>query len=785
MKFRILFAAFLGFLSITMLQGTLLAQAAPGMPVVRSIDVQFVGPQTVSKEKILANMRTRVGRPYSPQVTEEDIRNLYGTGNITNVRMFGEQQGDGVKVIVVVATKSSVSEIVINGATRVKTSTLRNQISTKPGSALSEAALEADRQKIIEYYRGKGYSDVDVRYRTDGNEKKGTVRVTFDVAEGGKSKIDKVRFTGNTSVKRSELQKVIKSRPKSILPGPGNPWGVFSTTAGKLNNDQLQDDVRSIRELYQSKGYLQVDVKTPMITRHGSEVDLTFPIVEGPQYHVGKVTYSGVRVFPVDELTGGLKLKSGAIYSPQALAADRKAIGDRYGSRGYLDLAVIATPVPAGHEVVDVSFRIEEGVQYYVDKVNISGNTRTKDKVIRRELALAPGDVFNTVRMDASRQRLENLRYFSQTELRPAEPLISLPGRRDLNVDVTETRTGSFNFGAGFSSIDSIIGFVELTQGNFDITKWPNFTGGGQKFRLRAQAGSERQDFVIGLTEPYFLEQKLSLGTELFYRNASFTSNVYNERRYGGAIFLRKPVNEFTAARFEYRLENIKLYDFDSDASPELLSQEGDYTQSQVSGGLTYDTRDRVYLPRKGMRVDLQTYLAGGFLGGNVDVYGFEIEASKYIKLPGDTILTLEVQFGCVDSWSGGDGVPVFDRLYLGGPNNMRGFSYRDVGPKDNNGDALGGQTLARFTAEYTFPIVESLRGAVFYDVGFVNSNAFSFSTQKEANGSGGLNSDVGVGILLEIPAIGPIRIDYGIPIKSDKYNDSSGKFQFNVGYKF
>ncbi|MEO6789043.1 MAG: outer membrane protein assembly factor BamA [Chthoniobacteraceae bacterium] len=783
MKIRILFHCLIGFLALLISPCATQAQEAPGMPLVKSIEVQFVGPASVSKEKILANMRTRVGRPYSPRVTEEDVRNLMATGNATNVRMFGEPEGNGVKVIVVVATKSTLAEVLFNGNTKVKTSKLRDQISSKPGDPLSESTLEADRNKIIEYYQGKNYGDVDVRYRTENVAgKAGAVRVIFDVTEGGKAKIDHVAFEGNTSVKRGDLMKVIKTKPKGLM-------SIFSSTAGKLNSDQLQDDVRAIRDLYQEKGFLQVEVRKPVVTRSGSKVDVTFFVVEGRQFHVGRVSVSGERIFAADEITQKLKLKPGAIYSPQALAADKKTISDLYGTKGYLDMVVIATPIPASSGTVDVSFRIEEGVQYYVDKVNIAGNTRTKDKVIRRELALAPGDLFNTVRMDASKARLENLRYFSRTEVRPAEPLISVPGRRDLDVDVTETQTGSFNFGAGFSSVDNLLGFVELTQGNFDIFNWPHLTGGGQKFRIRVQYGTTRKDFIISLTEPYFLDKKLSLGTELYYRDASYTSSVYNEQRFGGDIFLRRPINEFTALRLEYKLEEIKLHDFATTAPPEIIAEEygKQWLKSQVSAGITYDSRNRVYLPSSGMRVDAQMYVAGGFLGGNEQIYGFDIEASKYISLPGDTILTFEGQIAGVDSWGGSADVPIFDRLYLGGANNLRGFTYREVGPKDKTGygEPVGGKSLARATVEYTIPIIEKVRAAFFYDIGFVSAGAYQFNAKKDATGSGGLNSDYGIGLLLEIPSIGPIRIDYGIPLQSDKYNDSSGKFQFNIGYKF
>jgi outer membrane protein insertion porin family len=771
MKFRILFHGLLGIVSFLLSPLAAQAQEAPNMPLVKSIEVQFVGPQSVSKEKILANMHTRVGRPYSSRMTEEDVRNLYATGNVTNVRMFGEPQADGVKVIVVVATKSTVAEVLINGATKVKVSKLREQISAKPGEALNESGLEADRQKIIEFYQGKSYGDVDVRYRTENVNKPGAVRVIFDVMEGSKAKIDHVYFEGNTVVKKADMLKVIKTKPKGIM-------NVFSSTAGKLNSDQLQDDVRAIRELYQGKGYIQADVRRPNVVRNGTKVDVTFPIVEGTQSHVGKISISGARVFATDEVTQKMKLKPGAVYSPQALAADKKAISDLYGAKGYLDLAVIASPVPAGAGLVDVSFRLEEGVQYYVDKVNIAGNARTKDKVVRRELLLAPGDLFNTVRMDTSKQRLDNMQYFSHTEVRPAEPLISVPGRRDLNVDVAEKQTGSFNFGAGFSSVDNLLGFVELTQGNFDIMNWPRLTGGGQKFRIRVQYGTTRKDFIISLTEPYFLDRKLQLGTELYYRDESYTSTVYNERRYGGDIFLRRPINEFTAMRLEYKLEEIQLHNFSSTASSTILAENQPWLKSQVSASITYDSRNRVYLPSSGIRADAQIYVAGDFLGGNEAIYGFDLTAAKYFSLPGDTILTFEGEVAGVDNWGNGSHVPIFDRLYLGGANTLRGFTYRYVGPKDSTGEPIGGQSLARFTTEYTIPIIEKVRLALFFDAGFVNAASWNY-------GTGNLNSDYGIGLLLEIPAIGPIRIDYGIPLQSDIYNGSGGKFQFNIGYKF
>jgi outer membrane protein insertion porin family len=772
MNFRTLISAIAAFAALTVEPRALLAQApaapAPAnAPIVRSIEVQYAGASTVSKEKILANMRTRVGRPYSEQAVEEDIRNLYRTGNIDNVRIFGENQADGVKVIVVVQSKAKITEVRLNGIMKVKENRIRKEVSAKAGDVLDPASLEQDRQKIIKYYAGKGFTEVDVTYTSDVNEEMGTAVVSFNINEGGKLFVRSVNFEGNSAISRAELAKVVKTKPKGIM-------SIFSG-GGKLNGEQLETDVAALREKYVGKGYMDVDIASPRIDRQEEKVDVTFVISEGPQYTVGNVTHTGAQVFTLDEITKNAQIKTGGIYSPQAVRADVKSIQDLYGTRGYVDFQAGATTTPGPGNTIDVAFNMDEGAQSYVEHINITGNTRTKDKVIRREIALAPGEVYNTVRVDASKQRLMNLNYFSKVETYPADTLV--PGRKDLNVLVEEKRTGSFNFGAGFSSIDNLLGFAEITQGNFDITRWPYFTGGGQKFRMRVQYGTRRKDFIVSLTEPYFMDREIAVGGSIFYREASFTSSVYDERRYGFDVTARKRLGQFLAGRVGYKLENVTILNVDEDASQTIQDEKGTRLKSEISGGLTYDTRDSLFLTRRGERIDLSAYVAGGFLGGDTDIYGFDLEASKYFLLPWDTILTLNGEVAAVSTWSGGDRVPIFDRLYLGGANNLRGFKFRDVGPKDEDGEPIGGNTLARFTAEYTFPVVDKIRGAIFYDVGFVNAGTYDFS-------GGDLSSDVGIGVRLDLP-IGPVRIDYGIPMQKDKWSSDSGKFNFNIGYQF
>lgn len=772
MNFRTLIPAIAALAALTAEPLQLAAQvpgapAAQAAPIVRSIEVQYAGASTVSKEKILANMRTRVNKPYSEQAVEEDIRNLYKTNNVRNVRIFGEPTTDGVKVIVVIQSREKITEVRLNGITKVKEGRVRKEVSAKPGDVLDEASLQQDKQKIVKYYSDKGFTEVDVQYTTDVNENLGTAVVTFNINEGGKLFIHSVNYEGNSAVSRGDLNKIVKTKPKSLLS--------FLSGSGKLNGDTLESDVVAIREKYTSLGYMDVNIAAPRIDRQGDKVDVTFVITEGAQYKVGKVVYNGAQVYTVDQLTKNAQIKPGAVFSPQGLRADVKSIQDLYGTRGYVDFQAGSSITPGPGHTIDVVINIDEGAQSYVEHINIIGNNRTQDKVIRREIALTPGEIFNMPRVDASKQRLMNLNYFSKVETYPADTMV--PGRKDLNVLVEEKRTGSFNFGAGFSSIDNLLGFAEITQGNFDVTRWPYFTGGGQKFRLRVQYGTQRKDFVLSLTEPYFMDREIAVGGSVFYREASFTSSVYDERRYGFELTARKRLRQFLAGRVGYKLEDVGIFNVDSSASDTIKNEEGSRLKSEVSAGLTYDTRDSLFLTRKGERIDLSVYVAGGVLGGNTDIYGFDLEGSKYFSLPWDTILTINGEIATVSTWAGGDEVPIWDRLYLGGANNLRGFKFRDVGPKDKDGEPIGGNTLARMTVEYTFPVVDKIRGAVFYDIGFVNSGTYDFST-------GDVNSDVGVGVRLDLP-IGPVRIDVGLPLQKDSHSSGGAKFNFNIGYQF
>ena len=816
-------------------------QAPPEAPTVRAIDVQYSGPATVSKDAIIAQLRTAVGKPYSDATVEDDIRNLYKTGVIQNVRIFAQPQEDGVKVIVAVQTRQVLRELVIDGAHRVSAKKLRKEITVKLNAPVNEDDLQKARQKIIDRYQSKGFTDVDVDFRVEPiDESRGTARVIYTITEGVKGAVSRIHFQGNEHFTEKMLRKQMKTRGKTMI--------AFIDKSGRLDEVQLQQDLDGIKEFYQNHGYIDVEVQEAGRERQKSgPLVITIAIKEGTVYHVNKLSFAGYKQTTEEKIRKVIKMKEGTIYSPKQLHDDAKALADNYGSGGYVDLIVLPQGTPAGPGLIDVHYKIEEGNRSFVERINIVGNTRTKDKVLRREVLIRPGDVFDTVRVETTKKRLENLGYFTKVDTYPEET--GVEGRKDLVVEVEEKRTGSLNFGAGYSTVDQLIGFVELTQGNFDITNWPGLTGAGQKFRAKAQVGSQRKDFSVGLTEPYFLDMRLSLGGQIFYSEASYLSSVYDQRNYGFSLEARKPLISWIYTVTGYTLQNYDIYNVASGVSPAILAEEGTTTKSMVSESLVWDRRDNPFLTRKGERISLSAYVSGGPLGGDEQIYGFDFEATKYWRFPGDLILLVDVEAATVDVWNKPENttikgffgnvfdingkpvftgvppnqfqvtekvnetvptVPIFDRLYLGGSNNLRGFRFRDISPKDSFGQPLGGQSMARATTELTFPIIEKARGAFFYDAGFVNPDPWDFGNEtlevprgvnfqasaKYAQLHGlpylpitpkstfdSFGSDFGVGLRLDLP-IGPLRLDYGYPINKAG-NTGHGHLNFSVGYQF
>lgn len=753
---------------------------APQQPLVEEIKVVFEGVAAVSEQYVRNNLQVRPGEPYDQAKIDMSIRSLYRT----NLFEFIEIKLDRPSATTVVVTffvrpRFRIEQIVFTGNKDISSSRLRKEMASEPEQFLDELAIKQDTDKIKEYYLKKGYSDVKIDYEVVRDRVRGTARVRVTVDEGKKVKIADIEFEGNAHFKDGKLRKEMKTKKWW--------WFSFLTGGGKLNEEEFAKDLDKVRVLYKNAGFLDITIEEKDIKfeypKPGKLV-IKIPLTEGQRYTVGKIDIVGNTIFTDDELRPFLQMRSGMVFSPETFDKDTEALTNYYGSRGYLDTFVRAERVAnLDTRAIDINYNVRESEKFYLESINIQGNTKTKSVVIVRELALAPGDVFDLVRMKTSEARLDNTRFFEEKSVSLSPEPTNIPGRRNLRVSLVEGRTGNLTFGAGFSTLEQATLFAELTQGNFDLFNHRSvFQGDGQKFRLRFQIGSQSNQVVLSFEEPWLFEQRLAFGFEAFRTETDYDSTTFNEMRTGFEVYLRRRLFELVEGQLSYRYEIVDIFDVDPRASNIIKSEAGERTVSKVGVSLLRDTRDNLLHASRGSRVQVLTEFAGGIFGGETDYFKLELRTSKYWR----TFDTFEQVFfilartGSIIPYGDSETVPFFDRFFLGGPNTLRGFEYREVGPKDENSstrEPIGGNTYGFFSTEYVFKFADAFRFAFFYDAGFVNSDDLDFNPKD-------YNDNYGLGVRLNVLG-SPMRLDYGIPLTTDDFNDEGGQFNFSFGSRF
>jgi outer membrane protein insertion porin family len=786
-------------------------------PKIDRVDIKFIGPASVSEQFIRSNIRVKTGDIYLPNSTQDDVHSLYGTGQFYNIRVTTDQADDGGVILTfIVQARPRISGIKIEGNKKLSDSKLRKKVTVKVGEPLDEQKLFTDVQEMKKLYEKYGYPDTQVKYVSDIDESAGRGGVTFEIVESPKVKIHAIEFVGASAFSQKELRKQIKTKRHWM-------WS-WLTGNGVFKQDEFDDDKDALSTFYRNHGYLDFEIKDVKLDYPRTNIMvIRFFVFEGRQYKVGSVKFTGNKIFSDEDIHKGLQhvhdyehlkgrlgphglpMDSGDVFTPDGLSQDATAMEDFYGGKGYIDvqqggtLQILRIPnVDTG--TMDLEFQIDEGQKSYVEQINIRGNVKTKDSVIRRELAISPGEVFDMMRVKISKQRLEGLQYFDKVDMEPEPTDPPITGRKNLDVNVEEKSTGNFTLGAGFSSDSGIVGFAEITQGNFDLFHPPTFTGGGQKLRLFIQLGTERQDYELQFTEPWFLNRKLALGVDLYRHQWNFESpnNIYDETRTGVSVSLKRALwSDFFLGTISYTLEDVGInlnsgFHGNEPTFPvptprnvpqAILDQTGDHLYNRFGATLAYDTRNSTQLPNHGQRTEVDTE----FSAGDSTFYKLELKSDWFF--PGlfkGHVIEIGGRSGVADSLGSSD-VPFYDRYYLGGLYSLRGFKYRNVAPREPFDptahvveDPIGGDSYWYGSVEYSVPIIEKdsgvdLRFAVFYDAGSVAANPYSFS--------GPFDDNWGVGIRLNIPHLGPLRLDYGIPIHHDSNNGNGGQFQFGVGY--
>jgi len=742
-----------------------------GQDKVTAIEVR--GNKSISSNIIISKMKTRIGSTLSENVISDDLKRLYLLGYFSDINIDTEPYKDGVKLIIEVTEKLIIESISISGITRYRhlKEKIQDTIKSKKGQYLDYPTLREDTEAIKELYGKKGFIDTDVKYEVKTDEKTNKAKVKFRINEGHRVSIKFISFVGNKTFSYKRLMKIIKTRPAWLF------------GAGILRDEVLEEDMERLRSFYRREGF--PDVKVDYTVDFGTyrrAVFVTITIDEGKRYFVGSIKIKGNRVFSDDEIMQ--KLESclpGKVYNEEAKQRDVMRIQGMYFDKGYIFAKVRdVSAIDEETGKVNITYNIIENEVAYVRRINIRGNVKTKDVVIRRELRIKPGDRFDGEKLRRSKERLHNLGFFEEISY-DTEPTDE-PNKRDLVVEVKEAKTGSFSFGGGYSTAEEFVGFIEIEQKNFDWRNFPYFTGAGQDLRVRAEMGTITNLFDLSFTEPWLFDYPVSFGFDVYKTEQDRESDVgygYDQKKKGGRLRLGREFSEYLRGNVIYRIDMIDLTDVTPNATADLKTEEGKNTISSVAFGLTRDTRDSVFEPTRGYVLAETFEVAGGAFGGDKDFMKLIARGSKYFPLPLKAVLEFRLRVGIADAYGDSEKIPIYERFFAGGANSIRGYNERKVGPIDTvSEDPLGGEALLVGNVEYLYPLSDFLKAAAFYDIGNV--------WQKVGHiGRGEFKSSVGLGLRIKTP-IGPIKLDYGYPLSVEAgEEDKEGKFHFSISHGF
>jgi len=723
--------------------------------LVKEIAVQ--GNRRVQEAVILGRVGAKIGSPFVANRTAEDIRAIFALGFFDDVQVKVEDFEGGVKLTFMVVERPFVRDIVFAGNKKEDSATLQEKIDLKLGSVYNPVEVNKGADKLKEYYETEGYFEVGI---TPEIEKlaDGDVTVTYRIAEGRRISIDQIVIEGAQGLTPKQVKGAMDTQEREYV-----------VLRGTVQRQRLDEDVDRIIQLYNDHGYVQARVESSeiQVDREKARATIRIVVVEGPQFKVGGVDVMGNAVLPVEEIRKRIELKTGEVFARSKLRDSVKGITDLYSAVGRASADVSPNTLQdTPGRLVNVVFEINEGPETYVERINISGNTRSEEKILRREIPMAEGDLFTSQKLARAKQKLTNLNYFDKVEAKTAPG--SAKDKIIVNIDVTEKPTGLFSIGGGYSSQDGVLGTLDLSQ--------RNFLGKGWEVFLRLRGGQNLQTGTIGFTEPWLFDQPLAAGFDIF--NTRRILPDYTVNSLGGDIRLGHPLGEYSRWNAIYRVSQDRITNVNPLGSPELISQEGTHLTSLVGLSLSRDTRDSVYDPTRGTTVSLGVDFAGVGFG---EKFARSVFSSTYFQpLPWlDHVLSFRLMAGYSFGWSK-DPVPLFERFYLGGSNSLRQFKSLQVSPKDDTGTRIGGNSELLGTVEYVIPLFFGIKAAVFYDVGQVWGPDLSLGTEIDLSD---LRHGVGAGLRWNSP-FGPIRVDYGIKLDQKK-GESFGNFNFSAGSSF
>lgn len=720
-------------------------------------DIQVRGNERIEADAIRINLKNRKGEVLRPDVVREDIKTIYQMGYFESVEAEVSDSPAGKILTFVVREKPTVIDVRIEGNKEIDDKDILAAISTKPYTVLQPNVVTEDVQRILSLYHQKAYFDAEVDHVIQFPKDPRQAVVTFNIRENNKIYIKKIDFIGNHSFSDRKLRSVMETKKRG--------WFHWFSDKGVLQRDVLETDVDRLTAFYHDQGFMDARVGSPEVKQDGEGFTVEFPIEEGERYRMSSVGIAGDLQELNETLQDQLELKEGDYFSREKLRNDLKKITTAYMDEGYAYTEVNPRVIRRPEDnTADVIYEVHKGKKIHIERITISGNVKTQDKVIRRQFTLAEGDTYSANALERTNLNLKRLDYFEEAEILPSQG--TEEDAMNLHVRVKEKSTGSFSVGGGFSSDEGVFIGGDILQ--------RNLFGRGQQLALKAYLGGETQRYSISFTEPWLFDKPLSLGFDIYdwYREY----NDFDKDAQGGKVRISHPFGNWSRWHLAYVLEDAEVTDVDDDAAVIIQDQEGRQLKSAVMGSIERDSTDHPFMPTRGSVNSLSLEFSSPYLGSDSDFVSAVIDSGRYFPLFWKFVGFVRGNVGWIVELDEDNPVPIYERFFLGGINSIRAFDWGDVGPEDpETGDSIGGLKFGLVNLELLFPLIEKLgvRGVMFFDAGNAFDDDEDFRISDFRTGAGG-------GIRWNSP-MGPLRIEWGYNLDPEP-GESKSKWQFSMG---
>lgn len=730
-------------------------------PKERVASIEVTGNDRLNAEAVLQRIQTREGEPYDPERIDRDIRRLYESGYFANITVRERDIPAGKKIVYEVEERPQIAEIVIQGSKELDREEILEAMSSESGNILNPETISEDLEAVRELYRKDGYFNVNVGYTTKKVDT-GQVKLIIEIKEGKKRYIQKIRIKGADKLDRGQLKDQLALSER----------GFFSwfTGGGVLKERMLNRDAAALEAYYANRGFVDVKVGQPEVEPVENGLRITFRVREGDRYRLGKIGFQGDLIVSEEALMDNIRIddmaRDEAYFDRSVLREDTRSLEELYQKHGY----AFAQADPRlnknrQNRTIDVTYSINKERKVYIDRVRITGNTKTRDRIIRRNLAISGGDLFDSDKISSSKQNLQRLDYFKSVEIEtiPGRE----PGEMDLQVQVQDKPTGSFSLGAGYSTVNKLF-FTGKVQER-------NFLGRGYTLSFQGSFSSTQTQYQASFWNPRLYDSSLGLGFDAF--NSRREYDDYELERTGGKAKFAYTIGDHTRLFWNYNLEQYRVYNIDSTASQTIQDIGGTNWSSAVNISAVRDTTNRRLYPTRGSKNTLAVEYSGGSLGGDDNFVKPSYELTMYQSLIADFVFSWHGKYAHLFE-NTSEPVPDFERFYLGGINTVRGYDYQDIASVDDAGKKVGGYKQFYTNTEISYPLIKNmgLHFLVFFDAG----NVWNKDEQPDAD----LYKSVGAGIRWNSP-MGPLRLEYGYPLDKIDGEKQEGQFEFSVGQAF